>query len=283
MEKSHPRKIFPILILFILFITSTTSLVWASSSSQTADEGKTIFEERCAACHTIGGGDLVGPDLQGVTQHRDRQWLINFIDDPAKMIADGDPIATDLLNEYNEVTMPSLGLTSAEIEQVLTYLESQPTTDQPQGEQAQSLPQGDSARGENLFTGQITLQKGGIPCMGCHSVDGVGQYGGGNLGPDLTHVLQRYGQTGLANALGTLPFPTMQGPYANKALTPQEQADLLAFFEQADAQGTENQAATFTPWFWGAGLAGVLVLFSVMAIFWPRQRMSISENLRRQS
>jgi cytochrome c2 len=33
---------------------------------QTADEGKAIFEEKCASCHTIGGGATVGPDLEGV-------------------------------------------------------------------------------------------------------------------------------------------------------------------------------------------------------------------------
>src|SRR4051794_22190846 len=37
--------------------------------------GEYAFTNHCAACHTIGGGDRVGPDLRGVSERRDHAWL----------------------------------------------------------------------------------------------------------------------------------------------------------------------------------------------------------------
>jgi protein SCO1 len=41
--------------------------------------GQYLFATRCAACLTIGHGDVVGPDLRGVTLMRDEAWLARFI------------------------------------------------------------------------------------------------------------------------------------------------------------------------------------------------------------
>lgn len=39
--------------------------------------GQALYEQRgCPACHTLGAGSLVGPDLRGVTERRDRDWLV---------------------------------------------------------------------------------------------------------------------------------------------------------------------------------------------------------------
>ena len=35
-----------------------------------AKTGEEIFQSGCNACHTIGGGRLVGPDLLGVSERR---------------------------------------------------------------------------------------------------------------------------------------------------------------------------------------------------------------------
>ena len=46
------------------------------------EPGQYIFATHCSACHTIGQGDRIGPDLLGVTQHRDQAWLKHFIAAP---------------------------------------------------------------------------------------------------------------------------------------------------------------------------------------------------------
>ena len=43
----------------------------AAINPQSVEEGRAIFDLKCKACHTVGSGDLVGPDLEGVTGRRD--------------------------------------------------------------------------------------------------------------------------------------------------------------------------------------------------------------------
>jgi protein SCO1/2 len=114
-----------------LLLAGTAVLAQASPLGQSPSEGQTIFQEKCAACHTVGQGKLVGPDLQGVTTRRERDWLVRWIKAPDKMLTDGDPIATQLLQEFNNVPMPNLGLTDQQVEALIAYLqttESAPTT-----------------------------------------------------------------------------------------------------------------------------------------------------------
>jgi protein SCO1 len=89
------------------------------------DAGAHLFQSRCAACHTIGKGDAVGPDLAGVTTRRERAWLVQYLRAPDKMLAEQDPIAVTLAAKYKNVPMPNLRLGDGEIAIVLSYLESQ--------------------------------------------------------------------------------------------------------------------------------------------------------------
>ena len=89
-----------------------------------AETGQQIFQSRCAACHTIGKGKLVGPDLAGVTSRREESWLKRQIKEPDRLIAENDPIAMQLLQEANNVSMVPLGLSDAEVVAVIAYLKS---------------------------------------------------------------------------------------------------------------------------------------------------------------
>jgi len=89
------------------------------------DRGEVTFRNHCAACHTIGKGDLVGPDLRGVTAARDREWLSRFITAPDQVLASGDPTARGLLAKYKHVLMPNLGLGSDDASVLIEYMEKQ--------------------------------------------------------------------------------------------------------------------------------------------------------------
>jgi protein SCO1/2 len=89
------------------------------------DAGVLLFQSRCSACHTIGKGDAVGPDLAGVTTRRDRDWLVRYLRAPDQMLAEQDATAVALLAKYKNISMPNLHLSDGEIAIVLAYLELQ--------------------------------------------------------------------------------------------------------------------------------------------------------------
>ncbi|MFQ5680011.1 MAG: c-type cytochrome [Gemmatimonadota bacterium] len=65
-----------------------------------AEEGAATFQARgCIACHTVGNGRLVGPDLAGVTARRSFEWFYHMVTNPDSMVQN-DSIARRLLAEY---------------------------------------------------------------------------------------------------------------------------------------------------------------------------------------
>jgi protein SCO1/2 len=94
------------------------------ADAPSTDHGAYLFQSRCAACHTVGGGDSIGPDLRGVTAVREKGWLSRFIQTPDKVLAEKDPIATALFKKYNRVSMPNLRLGKVDAEALIEYLKT---------------------------------------------------------------------------------------------------------------------------------------------------------------
>jgi len=88
------------------------------------NDGTYIFRTRCQTCHTIGGGDGVGPDLQGVTARREEKWLRRWIAEPNKMIKEKDPIVMEMMKQYKDINMPNLKLNAEDVRKVLEYIKS---------------------------------------------------------------------------------------------------------------------------------------------------------------
>ena len=83
-------------------------------------QGKAAFESKCLACHSVGQGKKLGPDLAGVTKRRDDAWLTRWLKAPEKML-ETDPQAQAMLKEYNNLPMPNQQLSDPEIRQYLLY------------------------------------------------------------------------------------------------------------------------------------------------------------------
>jgi nitrite reductase (NO-forming) len=94
----------------------------ATPTDPEAIAGKLAFESKCLACHSIGQGKKLGPDLAGVTKHRDAQWLTRWLKDPEAMLK-SDAEAKKMLKEYNNIPMPNQSLTDAEIKQFIKYFQ----------------------------------------------------------------------------------------------------------------------------------------------------------------
>jgi len=88
-------------------------------------KGESLFRTRCSVCHTIGPGDGIfraGPNLLGVTDRREHEWLDRWLAAPDEMLASGDPIAMELFEAYNQVSMPNLRLSKLERDYLLEYI-----------------------------------------------------------------------------------------------------------------------------------------------------------------
>jgi len=93
-----------------------------ASKIDLSDKGRYIFASQCAACHTIGHGDKIGPDLLGVTNVRERAWLERFISTPDKVLAEKDPIAVALFEKYQRVNMPNLRMADVDLKNLMDFL-----------------------------------------------------------------------------------------------------------------------------------------------------------------
>ncbi|HKF21877.1 MAG TPA: SCO family protein [Candidatus Angelobacter sp.] len=92
------------------------------------DRGQYLFGRDCAACHTIGQGDKIGPDLRGVTRVRDPKWLALMIQKPDQLLDAKDPLATALLKKYNNVRMPNVWISGDELQLLIGYLQAKAGT-----------------------------------------------------------------------------------------------------------------------------------------------------------
>ena len=85
-----------------------------------AAAAKLAFESKCLACHSVGQGKKLGPDIAGVTKRRTDAWLTQWLKSPEKML-ETDADAKAMLKEFNNLPMPNQGLSDKEIAQYLAY------------------------------------------------------------------------------------------------------------------------------------------------------------------
>jgi protein SCO1/2 len=97
----------------------------AQAAKLNFDKGQYLYTRQCAPCHTIGNGDKIGPDLLGVANVRNRDWLVQKLLKPDQMLADKDPITLALNEKYKNVKMPNLRLSDEEINVLIGYMVSQ--------------------------------------------------------------------------------------------------------------------------------------------------------------
>ena len=102
--------------------------VKATPTDPEAAKAQLAFESKCLACHSLGQGKKLGPDLAGVTKHQSDAWLTRWLKSPEEMLKT-DEHAKALLKEHNNIPMPNQNLTDAEIRGYIKYFhwyDSQP-------------------------------------------------------------------------------------------------------------------------------------------------------------
>src|SRR4029079_11289174 len=103
----------------------------AAPTDAVAVRGKLAFESKCLACHTIAGGDKLGPDLYQVTKRRDDAWLTRWLKNPEQTLAT-DATAKQMLDKY-KLPMPNQNLSDTEIREFVAYFRWADANVRPQG------------------------------------------------------------------------------------------------------------------------------------------------------
>jgi mono/diheme cytochrome c family protein len=193
------------------------------------------FRSRCSGCHSVGRGDVVGPDLRGVLQRHDRRWLHSFIHSSQSVIRAGDQAARALYERYGRRTMPDHELSAVEIDALLDLIAAGGPADASRTaiRRASAASAAEVRRGRELFAGRRGFRLGGAPCADCHGAADVNPWGGGTLGSDLTHAYDKYQDWGMSRALADADFPLMASIYHQRPLTGDEIFAVKAFLYQA--------------------------------------------------
>lgn len=241
---------------------------------------KDIFQQRCSACHSIGEGRRVGPDLAGVNNRRSEAWLLKFIKSPQAVINSGDKDALALFEQFKMV-MPDQALSDDEIKGVLAHIKTaggppagdKETTPSTAPSAAEAPPTQDEIRlGQNLFQGKVRFSNGGPSCISCHHVKNDAVIGGGILAKDLTSVFSRMGGPGVRAILGGPPFPVMQAAYQGKAFTPDEIRALVGFLQNADKEHAFQQPRDYGLRLFNAGVGGAIILLGMYSVVGSRRK-----------
>ena len=84
-----------------------------------AAKGKEVYDQMCLACHRIGK-KFIGPAPNNILERRTPEWVMNMILNPDQMVKE-DPLAKELLMEFNGSPMANQGLTEEQARAVLEY------------------------------------------------------------------------------------------------------------------------------------------------------------------
>jgi len=137
--KSTLRRSFSV-VLFVFSLFCSSSLL--------AQDGKALFQANCASCHALNK-KLTGPALAGLEERgpwADRKKLYAWIRNPAGF-AKTDAYAAGLIKEYGVLMTAFPSLSDAEIDAVITYINTPPPPPPP-GSTTGAAP---AAEGDNSF------------------------------------------------------------------------------------------------------------------------------------
>jgi mono/diheme cytochrome c family protein len=209
-----------------------------ASGTRFTSRAAATFKGRCTACHTYGKGVKVGPDLKGVTERRERAWLVRFIRGSSAMIASGDPLATALFSEFKRQRMPDwTDLPEQEIHDILDYLAmGGPELKPPDERSAETATASETELGRLLFDGSVAFRHGTPACTSCHSALGSRWTRGGSLGPDLSATYLEYQDRALTSFLRKPCFRWDSGSDEQQGLTPEESFAVKSFLRQSALQ-----------------------------------------------
>jgi len=189
-------------------------LSWAEDDS-TKDEAAEYFFYRCSGCHTVGQGNLSGPDLISSIQWNDKDLAAAV----KKMEKNVGPLA------------------DTSIDQIVRFLKDRDVASRIEKQRQRieaklrsELPPASYETGQKLFRGKKALASGGPACITCH------QFGneGGGLGPDLTLLKDAVTGVVLQSSIEKSNYKIMRAIYEKQKITGEEALHLSEYLSHPD-------------------------------------------------
>jgi cytochrome c2 len=251
-----------------------------------AQDGTILFKP-CAACHSIGGGKMIGPDLMGITKRRTNEWLVQFIQSSGKLIKSGDADAVGVFKQFNNIPMPDNALTVDQVNQILNYIDGSAGSIGIDPKQLALKYKADSIlktsspldilAGKELFSGERRFENEGASCASCHNASYKNRGKGGILAKDLTKAYSRLGGfAGIKGIIASPPFPSMLKTYLDHPVTEEENARLQLFLRSTDEQNPAQPLVEKT-WFLHSALTvSFLILLTITGLWFKRKRHSVN-------
>ena len=250
-----------------------------------ANTGEDLFKTTCAACHTIGKGRLVGPDLKGITEKRSQDWLVSFVKSSTSMVNSGDADAKAIFAEYNNLLMPDNSYSDEQVIAILHYIKegssgSGEMTDVQPVEFLIGVTTENVETGLHIFAGNQRLTNGGPACSSCHKVTDERIFSSGTLSKDLSESYDNMGSAGLAAIINSPPYPIMRQAYKNHALTKEEIFDLTAYLKSVSKERIYQRPSEFSMVFAFFGIMFCIAIFmSTIILYFNRKKLPVNHDI----
>jgi len=264
-----------LLIIGILAITSSY-----------ADDGQALFNSTCSACHTIGKGRLVGPDLKNISEKRTKEWLMAFISSSQDVINSGDEQAIIVYKEYNNLLMPDVNWNNKQINTVISFIKQSSSGVVDSGEEVsvsdilENITQDNISTGSQLFGGNLNLENKGPSCSSCHKVKDDKIFSSGNLAKELTLTYELMGSAGIAAILKNPPYPVMKEAYLNNPLTEEEILNLTGYLRSVSQNRFYQHPREYGKTF---AIFGFIVFIGIilvtMVLYFQRKRLPVNHKV----
>tara|TARA_Y100001970_G_C14163597_1_gene819975 strand:- start:345 stop:1610 length:1266 start_codon:yes stop_codon:yes gene_type:complete len=135
MRYSNYFRSFKVIFTLAFFFFTCSSILLFSEEDSEIKIGEKIFQGNCTACHNLTGytklsGRSVGPDLSGVTDRREIDWLKKWIKNNKELRESGDKDAIEIFEQYNGSIMQAFDwLSDEEMNGLISFLANPPVNE----------------------------------------------------------------------------------------------------------------------------------------------------------
>ncbi|HEY9869182.1 MAG TPA: c-type cytochrome [Candidatus Obscuribacterales bacterium] len=229
-----------------------------AGKAQAGDAAAATFTQKCAGCHTVGRGNMVGPDLVEVVEWKTDALTANVKRMEKFTGALPDQVVKSLV-DFLKDPKAAARIKAEEQRSVAAQLTSEPSS---------------AEMGKKLFLGSERFKAGGMACIACHQVEGHG----GTMGADLTDAHARLGEAALISACEEPSYPVMKAIYKDHKITKQEAMHVTKFLASIKDSKARQPDPPVAP----LGAIGAAVFLGGLMLFYRNRNTGVRSRLHRR-